>query len=105
MPSTHADRNLLYIIVALQMDVIARDELIDAMLEWADDPTRNLGDVLLARVSMTSDERHWLDSLVLQQVERLDSDVEIARRVLSRSRRRAAGMLEMGDVSGWSGQR
>ena len=55
MPEHDADRNLLYGIVALKMNVIDRDELIDAMLEWADDRTRTLGDVLIG--SGVDDER------------------------------------------------
>jgi eukaryotic-like serine/threonine-protein kinase len=76
MSSTHADCNFLFSIVALQRNVIDRDELVDGMLEWADHPTRTLGEVLTARKSLTNEECQWLDRLVLQQVHRHEYDVE-----------------------------
>ena len=98
MASTHANRNLLYGIIALQMNVINRDELIDAMLEWADDPTRTLGDLLTARESITSDERQWLESLVVQQVQRHNIDIEDSQLGFSLISPSSAGMLEMSDA-------
>jgi serine/threonine protein kinase len=98
MSSTHADRTLLYSIAALQMDVIDREDLIGAMRECAKDPTRTLGDVLTARGSMTSDERKRFDSLVLQQVERHDRDVEDSCADYSPISPSSAGMMEMGDA-------
>ncbi|MGP0068796.1 MAG: tetratricopeptide repeat protein [Isosphaeraceae bacterium] len=70
MPSTQDDRNLLDSIDALRKDLIDRDELIDAMLEWADDPTRALSDVIIARKAMTCEEGHPIDGPIQRQVER-----------------------------------
>ena len=41
-----ADRNLLYGILALQMDFISRDALIAAMNAWVLDKTKPLGQIL-----------------------------------------------------------
>jgi hypothetical protein len=46
-PISHAaDRNLLFGIVALQMDLISRDQLIAAMNAWVFDKHKLLGQVL-----------------------------------------------------------
>ena len=41
-----ADRNLLFGIVALQMDFISRDALIKAMNAWAVEKAKTLGQIL-----------------------------------------------------------
>ena len=46
MSDGRADRNLLFGILALQMDFIARDALIGAMNAWVLDKARSLGDIL-----------------------------------------------------------
>jgi hypothetical protein len=44
-----ADRNLLFGILALQMDFIDRDALVEAMNAWVLDKTRPLGQILQDR--------------------------------------------------------
>ena len=46
MSQVHADRNLLFGILALQMDFVTRDQLVAAMNAWVLDKTRPLGDLL-----------------------------------------------------------
>ena len=43
-PSPAADRNLLFGILALQMDFVGRDALIAAMNAWVLDKAKPLGD-------------------------------------------------------------
>src|SRR5690242_2585945 len=76
MPSPHSDRNLLFGVVALQMNFIGRDELIDAMHEWIKDKTQTLGEILLARRALAEDVRVLLDGLVARHVEQHDGDLE-----------------------------
>ena len=47
MPHPAADRNLLFGILALQMDFIRRDHLIAAMHAWVLDKAKPLGEILL----------------------------------------------------------
>ncbi len=75
MTRTCADRNLRLGMAALQMSLIGRDELIDAMQDWAKDQTRTLGEVLTDRRSVTSEEREQLDRLIEQQDESVESDL------------------------------
>src|SRR5262245_18656914 len=46
MPSPAADRNLLFGILALQMDFVSRDALIAGMHAWVLDKTKPLGQIL-----------------------------------------------------------
>ncbi len=95
MLSAQVDRNLLFSIEALQRDVIDRDELIDAMLEWADHPTRTLGEVLTTREAMTSEECRWLECLVNRRPECVAEDSRADCYAISPS---SAGMPRSGDA-------
>jgi len=61
-------------IVALQRDFISRDELIDAMNEWAKNKARSLGQILVDRASLGHDTQVLLDTLVDRELEQLDSE-------------------------------
>ena len=52
MTSSASDRNLLFGILALQMDFITRDGLIDGMQAWTLAKTQSLGEVLVDRELM-----------------------------------------------------
>ena len=52
-----ADRNLLFGILALQMDFIRRDALIAAMNAWVLNKHRTLGDILLDQMALCRDAR------------------------------------------------
>jgi eukaryotic-like serine/threonine-protein kinase len=49
MSSTACDRNLLFGVLALQMDFLDRDTLLAALQAWAFDKTHSLGDILVAQ--------------------------------------------------------
>src|SRR5438034_967380 len=50
-----ADRNLLFGILALQMDFISRDQLIAAMNAWVLDKAKPLGQILRAQGTLAAD--------------------------------------------------
>ena len=54
-PAAAADRNLLFGILALQMDFISRDSLVAAMNAWVLDKARPLGQVLLEQGALRPD--------------------------------------------------
>ena len=64
MPSPAADRNLLFGILALQMDFIRRDALIAAMHAWVLDKAKPLGDVLRERGDLDAETYALLDAMV-----------------------------------------
>jgi WD40 repeat protein/serine/threonine protein kinase len=76
MSAASSDRNLLFGVLALQMDFLGRDALIAAMNAWIHDKTRPLGDILVQEQALRSDERDVIDALVQKHIDRHRGDVE-----------------------------
>jgi hypothetical protein len=98
MPCPCTDRNMFVGIVALQRHFISRDELIDAVHEWAKKQARTLGQILLDRASLDHDTRVLLDTLVDRELEQLDSE-RMSQVPTSLVAPGEAGDLELGSVS------
>ena len=75
-PRAASDRNLLFGILALQMDFIGRDALIAAMNAWVLDKAKPLGQVLLDQGALRSDARAVLEALVEKHLELHGHDAE-----------------------------
>src|SRR6516225_9015663 len=60
----HADRNLLFGILALQTDLISRDALIAGMNAWAVAKDKPLGEILVEQGALRPENRALLESLV-----------------------------------------
>src|SRR5437588_10434793 len=58
------DRNLLFGILALQMDFIKRDALITAMNAWVLDKAKPLGQILVEQGALRQDAHAVLEALV-----------------------------------------
>ena len=69
MASPPIDRDLLFGLVALQMRLIDRVDLVDAIEEWVKDKTRTLGEVLQARNSLTGEESTVVDAVVERKLQ------------------------------------
>jgi serine/threonine-protein kinase len=65
-----ADRNLLFGILALQMDFISRDALVGAMHAWVLDKAKPLGQILREQDQLAEDEHALLDGLVRKHLEK-----------------------------------
>src|SRR5687767_14000663 len=63
-----ADRNLLFGILALQMDFISRDALIEAMHAWVLHKDRPLGQILRDQNRLTPDLIDLLETLVSRHI-------------------------------------
>ena len=74
MSQTAADRNLLFGILALQMDFITRDELIAAMNAWVVAKDKPLGEILDERGALSAARRAMLEPLVDEHVRVHDGD-------------------------------
>src|SRR5712671_4138346 len=61
MPVPNTDRNLLLGILALQMDFISRDALIQAMHAWVLDKAKPLGRILVEHGALGTDRRALLE--------------------------------------------
>src|SRR6516165_6858550 len=73
MPA-NADRNLLFGILALQMDFISRDQLVIAMNAWVFDKSRTLGQMLVRQQALSPDTHALIDTLVQKHVGLHDND-------------------------------
>jgi serine/threonine-protein kinase len=71
-----ADRNLLFGIIALQMDFISRDQLIAAMQAWVFDKQKPLGQVLSEQGVLSPEDHEAIESLVRRHLLRHDNDAE-----------------------------
>jgi WD40 repeat protein/serine/threonine protein kinase len=71
-----ADRNLLFGILALQMDFISRDGLIAAMHAWVLDKAKPLGLILVEQGGLEPAKRDLLERLVAAHLEMHEGDVE-----------------------------
>src|SRR5262245_15730454 len=71
-----ADRNLLFGILALQMDFITHDALIAAMHAWVLDKTKPLGQILVEQRALRTDQQGALNVLVNLHLEQHGGDVE-----------------------------
>jgi serine/threonine-protein kinase len=73
-PSPSADRNLIFGLLALQIDFVSREQLLDAMHAWMLDKHTPLGDVLCRRGVLAEDEREVVDLAVDKHIKRHGGD-------------------------------
>src|SRR5439155_22481356 len=78
-----ADRNLLFGILALQMDFINRDQLVGAMNAWVLEKARPLGQLLVEQSALDPNEHSLLAALVEKHLERHGNDPEKSLAALS----------------------
>jgi hypothetical protein len=69
-----SDRNLLFGILALQMDFISRDALIDAMYTWVKDKAKPLGQILVEQGHLSPQHHTLLDAMVQAHIEAHNND-------------------------------
>ena len=75
-----SDRNLLFGMLALQMDFISRSALIEGMQAWLLDKSRSLGEILVERGALIAANRSLLEPLVEAHIKQHGGD---ARRSLA----------------------
>src|SRR5712692_7460545 len=74
-PSQHgAECNLLYGMLALQMNFVSRDALLGAMQAWVFDKARPLGQILQEQGQLTSARRQVLDHVLAEHLKAHDGD-------------------------------
>src|SRR6516164_6046485 len=76
MTQTASDRNLLFGIIALQMDFITRDAIVAAMHAWVLEKSKPLGQILVEQGALAEDERQLLEPLVRKHLEKHGDDAE-----------------------------
>jgi serine/threonine-protein kinase len=83
MSQPSSDRNLLFGILALQLDFVDRDALLAAMHAWVLDKAKSLGQVLRERGQLAEDEHLLLDGLVRKHLEKHGNDPQQSLAALS----------------------
>src|SRR5262245_50035182 len=71
-----ADLNLLLGVLALQMDFVTRDAVIQSMHAWVLAKHRSLGEILLERGALSPDRLTLLDALVREHLKQHGNDAE-----------------------------
>ncbi|WP_435011015.1 tetratricopeptide repeat protein [Tundrisphaera lichenicola] len=74
MPRRETDRNLLFGILALQMDFINRDALVASMNAWVLQKHRPLGEILVERGDLDPADRALLDPMVDRHIAKHGGD-------------------------------
>ncbi len=72
--SASADRNLLFGILALQMDFVSRDQLVAAMSAWVLDKARPLSDILAAQGALSPQRVGLLAALMAEHLKQHGDD-------------------------------
>ena len=70
----HTDLNLLFGILAYQMDFVHQDALIAGMNAWVLDKNKSLGEVLVEQGVLGRDRKKLLDALVEEHLKQHDND-------------------------------
>ncbi len=99
-PSPVAERNLIFGLLALQMDFVTREQLLDAMSAWMLDKQTPLGEILCRRGVLAEDDRADLDRLVHKHLQRHGNNPQASLATLrvEPSVRRDLGRLDDPDV-------
>ena len=74
MAASSADRNLLYGMLALQMNFVRRDALLAAMQAWVFDKAKPLGQILADQGQLTTERRQVLDRMLDEHLRAYDDD-------------------------------
>jgi tetratricopeptide (TPR) repeat protein/serine/threonine protein kinase len=78
-----ADRNLLFGILALQMDFISRDALINAMQLWVFNKLKPLGQILLDLGNLSAGDHAWLEAMVEKHLQKHANDPVLSLEAVS----------------------
>jgi hypothetical protein len=98
MPNQIADTHLLFGIIALQMDFVTRDQLLDATQVWTLEKTKSLGDILVDNESLKGERRVLLDALVNEHLKENEFDPEKSLHSFSTGSSVAGLLSELNDT-------
>jgi len=98
MSQLAADRNLLFGILAVQLEFVARDGLVAAMNSWVLDKQNSLGHIMEQQRLLTPERRTLLEALVNEHVKQHDNDTDKSLQALARDGVTCASLLEVSDA-------
>ena len=73
-PQSPHDQNLLFGVLALQLDFVDQQQLIDAMQDWLRYKQKSLGQLLVERHVLSTERRQLLETLVQEHVRQHEDD-------------------------------
>jgi hypothetical protein len=76
MSATSSDRNLLFGILALQVNFITRDALVKGMNAWVLEKHRALGEILVEQGVLRQDLHDALEMMVQKHLQLHDNDAQ-----------------------------
>jgi eukaryotic-like serine/threonine-protein kinase len=76
MAEGDSGRNLLYGVLALQMDFISREALVAATTSWVRDKSRPLGQILMEQGALDGETHALLEALVVRHLALHGDDIE-----------------------------
>jgi serine/threonine protein kinase/formylglycine-generating enzyme required for sulfatase activity len=95
MTTPHGDRNLVFGILALQLDFINRDQLVDALQAWLLDKSQPLGRILVEKGALSRSRHDVLQALVEEHLAAHEGDPEKSLTILGFSTSPVEGQMEM----------
>ena len=98
MSSSQSDRNVLFGVLALQMEFITQAGLIAALQAWTLQKTRPLGELLVELGHMSAEDRAALEPMVDRHVARHGGRAEQSLAALSSLSDVAAELRELNDA-------
>jgi tetratricopeptide (TPR) repeat protein/serine/threonine protein kinase len=96
--SSSSDRNLLFGILALQVNFITRDALIAGMNAWVLEKHRPLGEILVEQGALKAENRALLEPLVEQHVKEHDNDPQESLAAISSVESVRRALEQVGDA-------
>lgn len=79
----HSDRNLLFGVLALQMNFMSRDDLVTGMHRWVQEKSKSLGQILLEEKRLLPEQVEALDALIVQHLKAHGDAVERSLRAVN----------------------
>ncbi len=83
MSQPETNRNLLFAIMAVQMDFVPRDAIVSAVLAWTEDKDIPLGQLLADRGELSTVRRNLLDQLLDEHIKAHSNDAARSLQALS----------------------
>ena len=97
MSTSQSDRNVLFGVLALQMEFITQSGLIAALQAWTLQKSRPLGELLVELGHMSAEDRAALEPMVDRHVARHGGSAEQSLAALSSVSDLAAELRELND--------
>jgi len=97
-PPKNTDRNLLFGILAHQMDFITRDELVSAMQAWVLNKAKGLGELMVERGILQLARRNLLEALVEEHLNTHQGDARASLAVAVHVSAAARDLRAIGDA-------